>query len=725
MKRVSKAFSRATKQDGPLTREDQRPALPPKLSPTDFDLVNNENAPHQANSTNVNRRMSIRRSLAWKVAAPPTLPPKSTCSPPPLPPPLMAMGTMTTMTEPVGAPLPPPRMAKAAPPPLPPRMQAAELQEVTKHHEKNVEEEEEEEDFGSAVQFKTLGPTIAQAKRKQWMPSMFATNKPSKLQQGEGGRDEKEEEEEAEGGDAIDDALPSINGSSSKSAWRFSAMRRMSLTKKKINSDQASTTGFHLIPPNESLVTMPMLLNEEEMTCDEDSYYSYGVSAIGRFNELPSALYFESATHAEHPADPDFPLSAIIILSLGEAMWMCGPASLDYPEARFPAICGKPHKHLKKVELAHNSITSNSSSDGSTEPDRISFGCDAERKKLLDLEWFNDTDNGQQMPKYVLVGDALVYNSDHLLRRPLKQDAVLLPINQEYTMDRKNKLAMLCFERIGARAVRVCSEELMALQYLTQRPLPTGMVVDMGQTATRVVCFLQGERVEITLRKTKAAGKAVTLRMQRMMQELESVFTQSKQGMEFARLAKEKVGFVRQRLETKECAPVSVEYSPGNFVLLQQEMHQCAEILFNPSADEGGMLAYANAPSVQTTLMDCLKENDDRDTWEELLSNIVVYGGTSRLPGMEARLTQEVRLLLDSDPMTASKSSVLKRKLKVRVLPEAAWAGARELLERESLSPVVPNPKWISRMYWKNGGETGVKVRLEKLCRGDETFDAV
>lgn len=604
-------------------------------------------------------------------------------------------------------------------------MQPAELLQVaTKPQEAATETEDddddEEEELGSAAQFKTLGPTIAQAKRKQWMPTMFAS-KPSKPPQ-HGGEGEDREEEEAEGGDAIDDALPSINGSSSKSAWRFSAMRRMSLGKKKPSpSDQ---TRFHLIPPNESLVTMPMLLNEDEMLCDEDSYYSYGVSALGRFNELPSALYFESATHAEHPANPDFPLSAIIILSLGEATWMCGPASLDYPEARFPAICGKPHKHLKKVELAHTS-NGGSGSAGSPEPDRISFGCDAERKKLLDLEWFNDTDNGQHTPKYVLVGDALVYNSDHLLRRPLKQDAVLLPINQEYSMDRKNKLAMLCFERIGARAVRVCSEELMALQHLTQRPFPTGMVVDMGQTATRVVCFLQGERVEITLRKTKAAGKAVTLRMQRMMQELESVFTQSKQGMEFARLAKEKAGYVRQRLDTSECAPVSVEYSPGNFVLLQHEMHQCAEILFNPSADEGGMLAYANAPSVQTTLMDCLKENDDRDTWEELLGNIVVYGGTSRLPGMEARLTQEVRLLLDSDPMTASKSGALKRKLKVKVLPEAAWFGARELLERESLFPVVPNPKWISRMYWKNGGETGVKVRLEKLCRGDETFDAV
>lgn len=390
---------------------------------------------------------------------------------------------------------------------------------------------------------------------------------------------------------------------------------------------------------------------------------------------------------------PKIKADTIIVLSFGEGTIKSGLASSEKgPEFDYPCLAGEPQSFNVRVM-------------DKNEKNPIKFGSDAaSRRGVYALEWFNDTENGP--PKYTKVGDMMAHNSSHCLRRPLKQDAVIFPIQVDMPIERRVKMVCLAFERVGARAVRVVSEEKTALQYVTGVDAPTGIVLDIGHSMTRCVAIVDGDIAEVSLQRTVACGKTMTLRMFSLLKRKSALFEQTVTGMEFAREAKEKLAFAfdhapcDQDLSDSDLKHEEVfKLTDGQYVTLGQERYVCAESLFQPEKDEG-KLSYLKASSIQQLLVDCLKTMD-RDNWKGLLQNVIVIGGGAKLPGLDERLMTEMVKLLPKSWFS---------QLKITVSPDAGWQGARQASLREG-----DIDKWINRLDWRQGGESLVQEKLQEM----------
>jgi len=445
-----------------------------------------------------------------------------------------------------------------------------------------------------------------------------------------------------------------------------------------------------MIPYHEDISAIDFL----EKPTEPDSHFDE--EEVRRFQpDLPSILefYMDDEEKAEllDSSDPKIDGTTILVISFGEGTVKSGLASSEIgPDAVFPTISGEPQSFNVRVMEGH-------------EANPIKFGREAAMKRgIYAIEWFNDTENGK--PKYNLVGDALAYNSAHLLRRALKQDAVIFPMHMDMDLERQARLVCLAFERVGARAVRVCSEEKVALQYVTEQTSPTGIIVDIGHSQTRCVAIVDGEIASISLQRTMIGGKTMTARMLNLLQRRTAVFDQTATGLEFAREAKEKHSFVSKNapesydLNTSRVDTV-FELRDGQEIVIGHERYICAETLFHPERDEG-KLSYLKAISIQQLIVDCIKTND-RDIWHDLLRNVVVIGGVSQIPNFKERLQQEMFSLLPASQFNL---------LTIKVEPFAGWKGARVAALKETDLSL-----WISRREWRAGGESVVLERLKAL----------
>ena len=403
-------------------------------------------------------------------------------------------------------------------------------------------------------------------------------------------------------------------------------------------------------------------------------------------------IYVECESILEYDSHPE-KKDDVLIISFGEGFVKSGLVNENQPSAVFPTICGQPQSFNVRVMA-----------DG-VESDQVymKFGDEAASKRgVYALEWFNDTENGK--PKYHLVGDMLIYNSSHVLRRQLKNDAVIFPVNVDTDIDRRTKLVCLAFEKIGARAVCICEEEKVALQFVTQVEHPTGIVIDIGHSKTRCVAYMDGERADLSIQRTMACGKTMTARMFSLLKDRTSIFEQTITGLEFAREAKEKHAFVSLELDDAEEESNSSRYEEdfllkdGNSIIVGKERYLCAEVLFHPERDEG-KLSYLKAKSLQECIIECLRTYD-RCFWNDLVQNIVVCGGGARLPNLKDRLEMELFKLV---PLAIAAN------MKITIDPNAGWSGACEFVRKPS------RKHWIDRKEWKSGGEAIVRDRLAHI----------
>lgn len=452
-----------------------------------------------------------------------------------------------------------------------------------------------------------------------------------------------------------------------------------------------------------------------ENDSQNDPYDGQSDLPTPKYSDLPSLLGFtdfdlgmEKGTHnSSHDDDeergsfiddvtPKIRADTIIVVSFGEGTITSDMASQDRePGQIYPCLCGEPQSFNVRVL-----------DKGEKNP--IKFGRDAARRRgVYALEWFNDTENGP--PKYTKIGDMLAYNSAHCLRRALKQDAVIFPMHIDMTVDRKVKIACMAFERIGARAVRIVPEETVALQYVTKQAVPTGMVLDIGHSMTRCLAIVEGAVVDVSLQRTVACGKTMTLRMFSLLRNKSALFEQNTTGMEFAREAKESFAFALDHAPSEQDIAGSDRrleevfwLNDGNNVTLGHERYMCAESLFQPEKDEG-KLSYLKASSIQQLILDCLKAND-REFWRDLLGNIVVIGGGANLKGLEKRLMVELRKLLPASYFAS---------VNITIEPNAGWYGARRAALNED-----DIDQWINRRDWRQGGDAAVRERI--LGRGND-----
>lgn len=219
----------------------------------------------------------------------------------------------------------------------------------------------------------------------------------------------------------------------------------------------------------------------------------------------------------------------------------------------------------------------------------------------------------------------------------------------------------------------------------------TGLVVEIGDSNTRITPIYEGYKIEHAIRIINLGGKTLTRRMETLLGGI-GFSSDSSIRKELVRVIKEKACFVS--LDYKQDVKISDQYKKqyslpdGSTIELSQQRFDVPEVLFDPS------LMNLELPSLHEVIMDSI-HSCDVDIRQELLNNIFLSGGSSMFPNMKARIMQELELELARRKRHGQKIRIIAP----RERTFSVWVGG-------SILALIPEfaDNWITRAKYFNEG---------------------
>lgn len=219
----------------------------------------------------------------------------------------------------------------------------------------------------------------------------------------------------------------------------------------------------------------------------------------------------------------------------------------------------------------------------------------------------------------------------------------------------------------------------------------TGLVIEIGDSSTRVVPIYEGFKLEHAVRILNNGGRALTRFMEKILGSI-GYAADSSIRRELVRALKEKACFVS--LDYNEDLKLVAQHNKsftlpdGSTIELSKERFMIPEALFNPS------LANSEEKSLPHTIMEVI-ESCDLDIRPKLLNNIFLSGGSSMFPNLKSRLYQELELELAKK----KKKDQTIRILAPRERTFSVWVGG-------SILAMIPEfaHNWITRAKYYTAG---------------------
>ena len=218
----------------------------------------------------------------------------------------------------------------------------------------------------------------------------------------------------------------------------------------------------------------------------------------------------------------------------------------------------------------------------------------------------------------------------------------------------------------------------------------TGLIVEIGDSNTRIVPIFEGYKLNHAVRILDIGGRVLTRYMEKILESI-GWSVDSSIRRELVRVLKEKACFISldYKEDLKRSEQYSKEYSlpDGSTISLDNQRFAVPELLFNPSSE-------LEEDSLPVAIMDVV-EACDLDIRPELLNNIFLSGGSSMFPNFKSRMYQEIELEL---------ARRKKKNQSVRIIaPQertfSVWIGGSILANIPEFSD-----NWISRAkYFKDG----------------------
>ena len=169
----------------------------------------------------------------------------------------------------------------------------------------------------------------------------------------------------------------------------------------------------------------------------------------------------------------------------------------------------------------------------------------------------------------------------------------------------------------------------------------TGLIVEIGDSSTRIVPIYEGYKIEHAVKMLDIGGRVLTKHMEQILESI-GWSVDSSIRRELVRALKEKACFVSldYKEDLKRIEQYEKEYSlpDGSTITLSKERFTVPELLFNPSAD-------LETEKLPEAIMDVI-ESCDLDIRPALLNNIFLSGGSSMFPNLKSRVYQELELEL-------------------------------------------------------------------------------
>jgi len=315
-----------------------------------------------------------------------------------------------------------------------------------------------------------------------------------------------------------------------------------------------------------------------------------------------------------------------IIIDNGSGHMKAGLSGEEAPSAVFPALVGRP-KHGTMMP-------------GSDKRDFFMGEEAISKKGVLSLSYpvahgiVTDWGDMEKVWHYTFY-DALRVNPE--------EHAVVVseaPMNPKKNRER---MVEMLFEKFSVPASYIVIQAVMSL-YSYGRT--TGAVVDSGDGVTHVVPVYEGFALPHAIMRLDLAGRDLSEYMVKVLTESGVSMTSSSER-EIVREMKEKECYVttedfQTTLKAARERPSEFEkvyeLPDGNKVKLTHERFRVPEVLFDPLMSGRELLGIHQA--TYTSIQKC-----DIDLRRDLFKNIVLSGGNTMFPGIDTRLTNELKAL--------------------------------------------------------------------------------
>lgn len=176
-----------------------------------------------------------------------------------------------------------------------------------------------------------------------------------------------------------------------------------------------------------------------------------------------------------------------------------------------------------------------------------------------------------------------------------------------------------------------------ALLSLFSQGLTTGIALDLGNRM-QIVPVVEGTELDVLEQKERAVVADLTGYLARLLTSSGYYFTSPK-SLQLVRKLKEEACYVAADFEseckTKEALKTTFETTDGQTISISTERFTCPEAMFKPS------LLGLDAPGIHELLWRAI-ERSPIDCRKELLSHVVLAGGSTLFPGFEQRLEREL-----------------------------------------------------------------------------------
>jgi centractin len=361
---------------------------------------------------------------------------------------------------------------------------------------------------------------------------------------------------------------------------------------------------------------------------------------------------------------------ASVVVDIGSGSLKCELASAEAPKVH-PNLVGS-HKH--KPLMPASEVLPLVASEAAKGRGLLKLRYPMEHGRITDWNAFTT------VLKHV-VGDLGIPSRDHpmLLTEPPLADR-----------NQRARLAEIVFEELHHPALLFGVQGVLSLFASGQT---TGVVLDVGDGVTQACPVVDGYSIRDATKRVDFGGRDVTRYMQNLLRQ-HGTFLDTSAEFEIVREIKETQCYVVLRSsDNKEVAAKKHRLPDGTEVVLQSEMPDAPELLFDPT------LYGHEVPSVVQTVSDCVK-SCDIDLRRQLYESVFIAGGSTTVPHFCDRLLPEL-------------ARVTPRSCTVRLHAPAdrhltAWTGASFLAQLTSFREMLTT----KAEYNEHGKERLLHTRL-------------
>ncbi|KAL0229746.1 hypothetical protein PCE1_003312 [Barthelona sp. PCE] len=361
-----------------------------------------------------------------------------------------------------------------------------------------------------------------------------------------------------------------------------------------------------------------------------------------------------------------------VVIDNGTGMCKAGFAGEDYPRAVFPAVVGVPHSASSSM-LGYGKKASYVGEDALSKKGILTLNYPIEHGIVTNWDYM------EQIWHHCFFTQLCCDPSE----RP-----VLLTEAPRNPRSNRERMVSVMFDSFEVPATYVKVQAVLSL-YASGRTI--GVVLDSGDGVTHTIPIYEGFCLNHAIDHLRLAGRDLTHWLSRLLED-QGLFLRSSSELEVVRDMKESLCYVAldyqeemQKAANSNSIMKRFELPDGNVIDLGTERFRCPEALFQPSF-VGKQEALGAHEMVYKSIMKC-----DINVRAELYNSIVLSGGSTLFPGLDARVERSVAALAPA-----------AMKIKVFAPEErrySVWLGGSVVSHLNSF-----NSMWITREEYEESG---------------------